>query len=605
MQAQATIDTAGVDSSLLAQQLMVKQAQQVLIDSLIRAKLNEEMASLSNDSKQKREMETQLAKMLAQDSIRKADQLARINALKLQSPGYAVAPFSDTLFYVYTKIGSFKAKERAEIITKRIVKVYNAIEFSPDSLQMIATEEGYDILYGSDQEIMSVTQLDAMWMQSNPDKIAKEYLEKIRSAVVKEREENSLQNWAKRLGWVALIIVCVLILIWIIRKIFKIGEKFLEKNKEKFLKGFKIRDFTLLGPEQQLGFLIRFLRILRTLIIILAVYLALPLLFSVFPETKVYANTLIGWVLSPAKRALGGLIDFLPNLFTIAVTFILTRYAIRAIKYFADELEQGKFSLPGFHQDWARPTFNIVKFIMYAFMVVIIFPYLPGSDSPAFQGISVFLGVLFSLGSSSAITNLIAGLVITYMRPFKIGDRVKIGEVTGDVVEKTMLVTRIRTIKNEDITVPNATVLNSSTINYSASSLTRGLILHTTITIGYDISWRKMHETLIKAAGRTPGVLKDPEPFVLQTSLDDFYVSYQLNCYTHEAAKQAVLYSFLHQHIQDCCNEAGIEILSPHFRAMRDGGMVTIPADYLPEDYIAPPIRVQQVGKPPKPSEEQ
>jgi small-conductance mechanosensitive channel len=210
-------------------------------------------------------------------------------------------------------------------------------------------------------------------------------------------------------------------------------------------------------------------------------------------------------------------------------------------------------------------------------MLVIIFPYLPGSDSPAFKGVSVFLGVLLSLGSSSAINNIIAGLVITYMRPFKIGDRIRIGETVGDVIEKSMLVIKVRTIKNEEITVPNSTVLSSNTTNYSAMAEGTGLILHTTVTIGYDVPWRDMHAALLKAADRTELILKEPAPFVLQTSLDDFYVSYQLNAYTRAASQQVQVYSDLHRHILDSCAEAGIEIMSPHYRAMRDGNASTIP----------------------------
>jgi small-conductance mechanosensitive channel len=188
---------------------------------------------------------------------------------------------------------------------------------------------------------------------------------------------------------------------------------------------------------------------------------------------------------------------------------------------------------------------------------------------------------------------MVAGLVITYMRPFKIGDRVRIGDITGDVVEKTMLITRIRTIKNEDITVPNSAVMSSSTINYSANANPDrpGLILHTTVTIGYDTPWKKMHQALLDAAARTEYLQREPAPFVLQTSLDDFFVSYQLNAYTKEPNKQALIYSLLHQNIQDACNEAGIEIMSPHYHSVRDGNSSTIPPDYLPHDYEAPPFR--------------
>jgi small-conductance mechanosensitive channel len=178
------------------------------------------------------------------------------------------------------------------------------------------------------------------------------------------------------------------------------------------------------------------------------------------------------------------------------------------------------------------------------------------------------------------------------MRPFKIGDRIKIADVTGDVIEKTLLVTRLKTVKNEIITIPNSSVLSGNTTNYSIEANENGLIIHTTVTIGYDVPWPKMHETLITAALRTEAILKEPKPFVLQTSLEDFYVAYQINAYTREASKQALVYSNLHQNIQDCCNEVGIEILSPHYRAARDGNTTTIPADYLPKDYKPPGFNV-------------
>jgi len=226
-------------------------------------------------------------------------------------------------------------------------------------------------------------------------------------------------------------------------------------------------------------------------------------------------------------------------------------------------------------------------------MFVLIFPLLPGSDSNIFKGVSVFIGILFSLGSSTAIANMVAGLVITYMRPFKIGDRIKIADVTGDVIEKSLLVTRIKTVKNEIITIPNASVLSGNTTNYSSVAAEKGLIIHTTVTIGYDVPWKDMHAALINAALRTDMILKEPKPFVLQTSLEDFYVAYQINAYTREASRQALVYSNLHQNIQDCCNEVGIEILSPHYRAARDGNTTTIPAGYLPKDYKVPAFNVK------------
>jgi small-conductance mechanosensitive channel len=205
------------------------------------------------------------------------------------------------------------------------------------------------------------------------------------------------------------------------------------------------------------------------------------------------------------------------------------------------------------------------------------------------------LGLLISLGSSSAINNIIAGLVITYMRPFKIGDRIKIGDVVGDVIEKTMLVIRIRTIKNEDVTVPNSTVLSNNTTNFSAEARGKGLIIYTTVTIGYDVPWKEMHQALINAALRTEGVLKDPPPFVLQTALNDFFVSYQLNAYVNDANRQPEIYSGIHQNIQDCCSEAGIEIMSPHYTSVRDGNTTTIPENYRPQNYQPKAFQVKEV----------
>jgi len=333
--------------------------------------------------------------------------------------------------------------------------------------------------------------------------------------------------------------------------------------------------------------------VLRLLMIALALYITLPLLFSVFPWTRGIAETLLGWIIKPLKAVLSGILDYLPNIFTILVIVAITHYVIRFIRFLTSEVESGALVIPGFYADWARPTFNLIKILLYAFSFIVIFPYLPGSDSKIFQGVSVFLGILFSLGSSSAISNAVAGFVITYMRPFKVGDRIKIGEITGDVIEKSVLVTRVRTIKNEEITIPNATILTSHTVNYTASARELGLILHTSVTIGYDVPWKQVHQLLIDAALATKDILNDErKPFVLQTSLDDFYVAYQLNAYTADSHRIAAIYSELHQNIQDKFNEAGVEILSPHYRAGRDGNPVAMPPDYLPPDYQPPAFRV-------------
>lgn len=571
--------------------------QQQVLDSLIKLRIINDLQEASGNNRKTRELEKKLKKIETEDSLRKLELIAKLETLRQNTKGSPVVPFKDTLFLIYSKIASYTPKDRASNITKRILRVYDDPLFKPDSMYLIQTESGTEIIYKSELVIMAVTKIDGMLYNKDDNQLAAEYLTIIRKSIVDERQANSLTNWMIRIGKVALIILGLSLLIYLINKLFSLINKSIASNRDRYRNGITINKIRLFSPEHLELFILRVSGLLQIFLILLAVYLSLPLLFSIFPETRAWTATLLNWVLRPARESLKGVIAFLPDLFSILVIYFIFRYTIRGIKYFVDQIEKGDIQINGFHADWAQPTFRILKFLLYAFMLVLIFPYLPGSGSPAFQGISVFIGVLFSLGSSSAIANMVAGMVITYMRPFKIGDRVKIGEITGDVMEKTMLVTRIRTVKNEDVTVPNSTVLLSSTTNYStnATSSECGLIVHTTITIGYDAPWKDVHKALIDAALRTDLILKNPQPFVLQTSLDDFYVSYQLNGYTKEANRQAMVYSQLHQNIQDCFNEAGLEIMSPHYRAQRDGNMTTVPSDYHDNNYEAPAFRIKEI----------
>lgn len=402
----------------------------------------------------------------------------------------------------------------------------------------------------------------------------------------------------EKFGIALLIVLSAALALRFIRYLHQRALQYITLHQERWLKTLTYKDYTLLTAEQELQGLVIALNGVRWIAYALTLYLSIPLFFSLIPVTRGWAEILFSWIWTPFRSIFVSVWDYLPDLFTIIVIVTVMRYVLRFVQYVFNEIEEERLHFSGFHSDWAQPTYHIVRFLLYAFTFVMIFPYLPGSDSDIFKGVSVFLGILFSLGSSTAISNMVAGLVITYMRPFKLGDRIRIGSVTGDVVEKTMLVTRIRTVKNEEVTIPNASVLSGNTTNFSTLAPTEGLIVHTTVTIGYDVPWKTVHEALLEAARRTTFLLPEPKPFVLQTSLDDFYVAYQVNGYTREANRQAAVYSELHQHIQDACNEAGIEILSPHYRAARDGNATTIPASYLPQGYEPPPFHVQHRRSP-------
>lgn len=362
------------------------------------------------------------------------------------------------------------------------------------------------------------------------------------------------------------------------------------------LPGFAIQGRTLVPAQQVASVLKTAATLLSAAPFVLVVWLYMVLLFGIFPQTQKVSMRLVDYILDPLATIARACLDFVPNLFFIAAVVACTHYMMRLASLVVREVAAGRLTFPGFFPEWAEPTFQIVRFLSWSFALVVAFPYLPGAQSPAFKGVSVFLGVLLSLGSGSAVANGVAGVILTYMRPFRLGDRVRIGGTTGDVVEKTLLVVRLRTNKGVDVTVPNALVLGSHIENFTGAAEEGRLILHTTVTIGYDAPWQKVHGLLRAAAEATEGVLKTPAPFVLQTALGDYSVAYELNAYTGDASSMVRTYSLLHESIQDRFNEAGVEIMSPAYLALRDGNAATLPAERLPAGYRPPGFRIHPDG---------
>lgn len=567
-------------------QLIEKQR---VADSLKKAELLAEIQSLkTTDNLKKETLQAQLDAISSQETERLASKKREVEALRATNKGVPVMGFfKDTLFTVYSRLGSFSPKERAKAISERIHSLAGLRDFSTDSLVVESEYNILNLVY-SDQIVTSISEEDALWSKMNAADLSIKYQKTISEAILNYQNETNIITLLKEFGLALLVLIITYLIIKYIFIAFRWTAIKIHAQENKRIKGIKIKDYTLFDASRQVAVLINLNTVLKWLVVLSTVYIALPILFGIFPWTKDMAQTLFGYVLNPLKDIGLGLWNYLPNLITVIVIIVVFRYVLKGLYFLKLEIQQENLKLPGFYSDWAAPTYQIVKVLVFAFMIVVIFPYLPGSDSPVFQGVSVFLGFLFTFGSAGSLSNIIAGLILTYMRLFKMGDRVKIGSISGDVIEKNMLVTRVRTTKNEIISIPNATVMNSHTINYSSDAPEKGLIMHSTITIGYDVPWRKMEAVLIKAALKTPLLLDDPVPFVLQTSLDDFYVSYQINAYTREPNKQATIYSNLHANIQDFCNEAGIEIMSPHYRAARDGNQSTIPADQLPKDYKTP-----------------
>lgn len=518
---------------------------------------------------------------------------ARIDSIRKIVDGFPVI-FNriDTLFLIHSNIGESTPKERARNIAKKIENLWEDDFLKVDSILVIKSGSTFDIVY-DETIIMRVSAADAIWYDTNAFDLANELCTKIQDSILEANIEHSLLKRLQRIGLLLLIIALLWLSIWLIGKGNTLLLSYIKKNRGKFLKKLSYKDYTFLTPEKEMQVSLFLLKVFRWFLYALLIDIALPIIFSISPYTRNWSHAILQLIWSPFKSILFAVWEYLPNLFTILVIYFVMKYFIRLIKYIFSEIETEKLKIPGFYNDWAMPTFSIIRLLLYAFMLILIFPYLPGSDSNIFKGVTIFIGVLFSLGSSSAVGNMIAGLMITYMRPFKIGDRIKIDNVKGDVIEKTILVTRLRTPKNEIITIPNSSVLSGNTTNYTSEANEKGLIIHTTVTIGYDVPWKNTHQALIDAALITEKVLKEPKPYVLQTSLDDFYVSYQINGYTKEASRQARIYSDLHQNIQNVFNERGIEILSPHYRSERDGNRSTIPSQYLPKNYKVPSFKVK------------
>ena len=539
-------------------------------------------AARLNEANLRMEMEQLRLASYAADSVKHLQQKQRIDSLRKVTPGVPVVVEGDTLFYLYAKRGGHTPQQRAEMDAAAILELGKRFNLRPDSLYMESSDIVTDLMYDN-KVIASFIDQDGLWENCTRDRLAAHNRKVIVDKLKEMKDEHGLWQLGKRILYFVLVLVGQYFLFRLTIWLFKKLKVRIQRLKDTKLKPFSIQDYELLDTQKQVNLLIFLSNLLRYIIMFLQLLLTVPLLFSIFPQTKSLAYQLFSYIWIPVKSIFTSVVEYIPNLFTIFVIWYAVKYLVRFVHYLANEVKSERLKIRGFYSDWAEPTFHIIRFLLYAFMIAMIYPYLPGSKSGVFQGISVFVGLIVSLGSSTVIGNIIAGLVITYMRPFKLGDRIQLNETTGNVIEKTPLVTRIRTPKNEVVTIPNSFIMSSHTVNYSTSAREYGLIIHSEVSIGYDIPWRQTHQLLIEAALNTPGVIDDPRPFVLETSLSDWYPVYQVNAYIKETDRLADIYSDLHQNIQDKFNEAGIEIMSPHYVATRDGSQSTIPKDDLRE----------------------
>jgi small-conductance mechanosensitive channel len=533
----------------------------------------------------------------AQEPKGKADN----SDISVENAGAAVEVDGRPILLVYARIGGFTPNERADAIGRRIISVAKNKDIP---VQLIHAEDrgAWTEILAGENRIMGITEADASGAERQRAELATEYTEIIRQVVSQYREDHTLRHliWGVTYAILATA-ACLLVILglfWVRKRLRGRLEARINRVEEASpgkITGERIRRY--------LGKPILLLSRAAFWIVVLATIQAYgTLLLRFFPATKYTSYQLTNWLFSELAGFGKNVIAYTPNLIMLAFICLITSYLIKVNGYFFGEIRDEKLSFRGFYPDWAEPTAKLVRALILVASIIVAFPYLPGSQSPAFKGISVFIGVLLSLGSTSAVAHGVAGTILTYMRAFQVGDFVRIGSDVGEVIEKTLLVTRICTPKNEVITIPNGTVLGGVVVNYSAETRKQGVIFHTVVTIGYSAPWRQVHDLLISAALATEDVLHEPGPFVLQTALNDFYVSYELNAYTKKPRNMLNIYSTLHQNIQDRFNEAGVEINSPHYASLRDGNETTIPQSYLSKEYRRPAFDIRQVGGPPIPA---
>lgn len=475
----------------------------------------------------------------------------------------------------------YTAQERAKAMQDRIVEFARQRDVPVSSLQLVDTLRGTEIRAGS-QPLVTITDADAALEGLSRPLLASAVLDVLATSVESWREQRTPRRLLRHAGYTLAATLLLALAIRLLTVAFRRLRAMVRARGGKHVPSLNIGSFEVLNAERLRRTAESAVGLVGWLAFLGAGYLYLQFVLPLFPWTRPLGARLLQLVTEPLSTLGLAFVDALPNIVFLVVLFLVVRYVLKLARLFFLAIEHGTVAFQGFEPDWAIPTYKVVRIFIVAFAVVVAYPYIPGSDSAAFKGVSVLLGVIFSLGSSSVISNIIAGYTMTYRRAFRIGDRVQIGDVIGEVVDSKVLVTTLRTPKNELVVVPNSEILGKSVVNYSTLAKDRGLIVHTTVGIGYETPWRQVDAMLRMAADRTPGLSREPAPFVLQRSLGDFCVVYEINAYTPDAGRLPRLYSDLHANILDVFNEYGVQIMTPSYESDTPEPKLVRPGDWYP-----------------------
>lgn len=459
---------------------------------------------------------------------------------------------------------AYPADKRAQAIIGQIEAVAANPALSRQSLR-IEQEPGISLIMADNKRIMGVFDADADFERVDRHTLSRAYLWRIGEAIAAWRNDRDPEVLKRNALFAFGVTLLLILALWTGRSLFRRLRNWIESRFRPRVHDVNIKSFQIIRGEHIWRLLSGVLGLVWAAIVLTAVYLYLYNVLMLFPWTRGLANSLVAILVDPLQTMGRGILKSIPKLAFLLVLYFVIRYVLKLVRLFFASIAEGTVVLPQFEADWAWPTYRLVRLFLVAFALIVAYPYIPGSESAAFKGVSLFIGVLFSLGSSSVIGNLIAGYTMTYRRAFRKGDRVRIGEHVGDVEQIRLMVTHLRTPKNEEVVVPNSTVLSSEVINYSTMAQREGLILHTTVGIGYETPWRQVEAMLLEAAARTSGLLQEPPPFVLQKALGDFCVTYEINAYCAEPKAMNSLYTELHRNILDVFNEYDVQIMTPAY----------------------------------------
>jgi small-conductance mechanosensitive channel len=389
-----------------------------------------------------------------------------------------------------------------------------------------------------------------------------------------------------------------LVLLWLLRRIHRLGARQIDRTTERTLEKMN-RGADLVRVSRVPELLQRGVSLVTILLALMVTYSWATFVLRRFPYTRPWGESLRTALVAAAEAVGRRVLDSLPDLLTVLVIVVATRFAVKLSHRLFDAVEDQRIVIPGLYPETAPPTRRIATALLWLLAIVVAYPYLPGSNSEAFKGVSVFVGLMISLGSSGVMNQVMSGLTITYSRALRVGDFVKIGDVEGTVEHLGVLSTKVKTDRHEEITIPNTLVVSASTTNYSWYAAREGVRMSTSVTIGYDTPWRQVEAMLLLAAGRTAGVRREPAPVVRQTGLLDYYVQYTLLVCLEQPALRVTTFDALHANILDVFNEYGVQITSPNYVADPSGQKVVPPSLWYAAPAAppgAPPIQEQTVA---------